>query len=76
MLFFLEIIHLLVEETNRYYWIYFDTLDKGWSPLPDVAIQEMYSFLAIIVQMGHDQKDMIKLTGTQQNNLVCSFMER
>jgi len=60
MLFFLEIIHLLVEETNRHYWIYFDTLDKGWSPLPDVTIQEMYSFLAIIVQMGHDQKDMMK----------------
>jgi len=25
-----------------------------------VSIQERYSFLAIIVQMGHDQKDMLK----------------
>jgi hypothetical protein len=34
--------------------------DKGWSPLPDVTIQEMYTFLAIIVQMVHDQKDRLK----------------
>jgi hypothetical protein len=28
MLFFLEIIQLLIEETNRYYYQYLDTLDK------------------------------------------------
>jgi len=31
MLFFFEIIQLLVEETNRYYHQYLDALDKGRS---------------------------------------------
>jgi hypothetical protein len=53
MLFFFEIIQLSVEETNRYYHQYLGTLDKEWSPLPDVTAQEMCLFVAIIVQMGH-----------------------
>jgi len=53
MLFFFEIIQLLVEETNRYYHQYLGTLDKEWSPLTDVTVQEMCFFVAIIVQMGH-----------------------
>jgi hypothetical protein len=60
MLLFLEIIHLLVVETNRYYHQYLDTLDKGQSVLPDMTVQEMCSFLAIILQMGHDLKDTLK----------------
>jgi hypothetical protein len=48
MLFFVEIIQLLVEETNRYHHQHLDTLDKGQSPLPDVNVQEMCLFLAII----------------------------
>jgi len=47
MLFFVEIIQLLVEETNRYHHQYLDTLDKGQSLLPDVTVQEMFLFLAI-----------------------------
>jgi hypothetical protein len=57
---FLEIVQLLVEETNSYYHQYMDTLDKGRSPLPDVAVQEMHLFLAITVQMRHDQMDILK----------------
>jgi hypothetical protein len=59
MLFFLEIMQLLVEESNRYYHQYLDTLDEGRSPLHDVTIWEMYLFLSIIVQMGHDQRDRL-----------------
>jgi hypothetical protein len=51
---------LLVEETNRYDHQYLDTLHEGSSPLPDLTIQEMYLFLSITAQMGHDQKDRIK----------------
>jgi hypothetical protein len=40
-----------VEKTNRYYQQYSDKLDKGQTPLPDFTLQEMCSFLAIIVQM-------------------------
>jgi hypothetical protein len=37
-----------------------DALDVGWYPLPDVTVQEMCLFLAIIVQMGQDQRDTLK----------------
>jgi hypothetical protein len=47
MLYFESVIALLVEETNRYYYQYLDTLDDGPSPLPDVTESEM--FLAIII---------------------------
>jgi hypothetical protein len=60
MPFFLEIIQLLVVETNRYYHQDLDTLDEGGSPLPNVTVQEMYLFLVIILQMGHDLKDTLK----------------
>jgi hypothetical protein len=58
MLCFLEMIYLLVEEKHILPAI-LDTLNEGWSPLPDVTIQEMYPCLAVIVQMGHDQKDAL-----------------
>jgi hypothetical protein len=45
-----------VEDINRYYQKYLDMLDEGWSPLPDVTIQEML----LKVQMEHDQKGMLK----------------
>jgi hypothetical protein len=47
-LYFLKIIHLLVEETNRYYQQYFNTLDKGQFPLPDATIQKTYFFLPLL----------------------------
>jgi hypothetical protein len=40
MLFFREIIHLLVEETNRYYHQYLYSLEDGPSHLPDVIDSE------------------------------------
>jgi hypothetical protein len=60
MLYFLEIIQLLVEEAKRYYQKYLDILNGGQSPLPNVTIQEKYSFLAITVQMEYNQKDILK----------------
>jgi len=36
------------------------TLDEGWPPQPEVTVEEMYLFLAIIVEMGHPQTDMLK----------------
>lgn len=52
MLFFCEVILLLVEERNMLSPL-LDMLDKWWSPLPGVTVQEMYLFLAIIVLMRH-----------------------
>jgi hypothetical protein len=59
MLYFTAIIHLLVVETNRYYHQYLDRLDDGPSR-PDVTNSEMFLFLGIIIQMGHDIRDRIK----------------
>jgi hypothetical protein len=42
MLFFLEIIQLLAEETNKCHQQCLATLDEEDSPLHDVTIQEMY----------------------------------
>jgi hypothetical protein len=70
MLFFLEIIQLLVVEAKRHYHQYLDTLDKGWSPLPDMTVQEM--FLAIILQMRHDKgynESIMEYSGTVQYTL-------
>jgi hypothetical protein len=59
MLYFASVITLVVEETNRYYHQYLDTLDGGPSPLPDVTESELFLFLVIIVQMGHDICDSL-----------------
>jgi hypothetical protein len=66
MLFFLEIMQLLVEETNRYYHQYLDTLDEGCSPLPDVTVQEMYLFLSVTVLLPKRQTGrlLVPPTGT------------
>jgi hypothetical protein len=43
---------MLVEETNRYYHQYLETIAEGRSPLPDVTILEMYLFVSIVLQVG------------------------
>jgi hypothetical protein len=48
LLFFAEIITLLVVETNRYYHQFLDNFDDGPSPLRDVTEAEMLAFLADI----------------------------
>jgi hypothetical protein len=60
VLYFAAVIPLVVQETNRYYRQYLDTLDNGPSPAPDITECEMFLFLAIIVQMGHDIRDSLK----------------
>jgi hypothetical protein len=57
---FAGVITLLVEETNQYYQKYLDVLDSGPSPVPDVTESEMFPFLEIIVQLGHDIPDKLK----------------
>ena len=47
LLYFAEIITLLVVENNRYYHDHLDRLDEGPSPLPDVTEAEMLVFLEI-----------------------------
>ncbi|PNF38713.1 hypothetical protein B7P43_G16719 [Cryptotermes secundus] len=60
ILYFAWIIRLLVEETNRYYHQHLDKLQDGLSPRPDVTDSQMFLFLGIIIQMGHDIRDRLK----------------
>jgi hypothetical protein len=73
MLFFSEIIHLLVEETNRYYHQYLDSLEDGPSPLPDVTNSEMFLFLGIIIQMDHYIRDRIRDYWVTAEQFLTSF---
>ncbi|PNF17185.1 hypothetical protein B7P43_G06584 [Cryptotermes secundus] len=73
LLFFREIIHLLVEETNRYYHQYLDSLEDGPSPLPDITDSEMFLFLGVIIQMGHDIRDQIRDYWATAEQFLTSF---
>jgi len=52
-----EIIQLLVKATDI---ALLDAVDEGHYTLPEVTVQEMYVFLAVIVQMGYDLRDTLK----------------
>jgi len=43
--------------------------------LPDVTIQEMYCFLSVTVQMGHDQRDIMKSYWSELEQFLCPFTE-
>jgi len=59
LLYFAEIITLLVVETNCYYQDYVDRLDDGPSPEPDITQAEIFVFLALKIQMGHGVRDKL-----------------
>ena len=57
--FFTEIFHLLVEQTNVYYQ---QDLDRKTGPsrqLPDIMLPDMMIFIALALQMGHTLKDTL-----------------
>jgi hypothetical protein len=76
MLYFATVITLVVEETNRYYRQYLDTLDNGPSPAPDITECDMFLFLAIIVQMGHDIRDSLKDYWTVTEQFCTPFYSK
>jgi len=55
-LFFHQIFVILLRETNRYFHQYVAYLDEAGKTAqqPDVTMEELYRFVAIIIQMGHD----------------------
>jgi len=59
LLYFAEIISLLIVETNCYYQDYIDRLDDGPCPEPDVTEAEMFVFLALTIQMGHGVREKL-----------------
>jgi len=53
LLFFVEIITLLVVETNRCYDQFLENSDDGPSPEREVTEAKKFAFLALTLQMGH-----------------------
>jgi len=73
MLFFREIITLLVVETNRYYHDCFDSTDGQHHPQRDVTEAEMFVFLALTLQMGHTIQGKLEDYWTKLKQLCCAF---
>jgi hypothetical protein len=73
MLYFVSVIDLLVTETNRYSHQYLDRQDKTPTPLPDIMNSEMFLFLAITVQMGHDIHDRLRDCWTRTEQFFALF---
>jgi len=62
LLFFAEIITLLLVETNRYYHQFLDNFDDGPSAQHEVTEAEMFVFLALTLQMGHTRTGLAAIT--------------
>jgi len=73
LLYFAEIITLLVVETKRYYHDHLDILDEGPSPQPDVTEAKMLVFLAITIQMGQCIRDKLTDYWSGAYNFLTPF---
>jgi len=73
LLFFVEIITLLFVETNRYYYQFLENSDDGHCPESEVTEVEMFSFLALTLQMGHTVQDRLEDHWTKMEQLRIPF---
>ena len=75
MLFFRQIFHLTLEETNHYFHQY--TASKNIASTSaqssDITIQEIYTFFTIIIQMGHDQHGSLKDYWSREKQYCTPF---
>jgi hypothetical protein len=62
ILFFQQVLQIVLQETNRYFhqFMAFQDIPGPSVQPPNITIEELYKFLAIIIQMGHDQRDTLK----------------
>jgi len=59
ILYFTEIFHLLVEQTNLYCEQFLDRQARPSRRLPDITLPDMMTFIALALQMGHILKDTL-----------------
>jgi hypothetical protein len=59
ILFFTEIFHLLVEQTNMYYQKHLHRQARPSHQLPDITLLDMVTFVALALQMGYELKDTL-----------------
>ena len=77
-LFFRRIFAIILTETNRYFHQYVASLDEAGkiAQQPDVTMEELYRFFAIIIQMGHDQRDCLKDYWTREEQYFTLFYSK
>jgi len=73
LLFFAEIITLLVVETNHFYHQFLENSDDRPSPQHEVTEAEMFAFLALTLQMGHTVQDRLEDYWTKMEQLHTAF---
>lgn len=62
-LFFEEVFHIILEETNRYFHQFIAKRNIPSTSVgpdevsPDISLEELYKFFALIIQMAHNQRD-------------------
>ena len=71
LLFFMEFITLLVVDTNRYYYQFLDNSDSGPSPHHEVTRAEMFTFLALTLQMRYTVQGRLEDYWTKMEQLCC-----
>ena len=76
LLFFAEIITLLVVEKNRYYHQFLENSDDGHSPEREVTEAEMFAFLALTLQMGHTIQGRLRDYWTKMEQLLLSIQRK
>ena len=76
LLFFAEIVTLLVVETNRHYQQFLDNFEDGPSPQREVTEAEMFSFLALTLQMGHTVQDRLQDYWKKWNSFSLHSMDK
>ena len=73
--FFQKIFEIVLIETNRYFHQYVASLDESSisAQQPDITIEEMYQFVAILIQTGHDQRDCLKDYWSREEQYFTPF---
>jgi hypothetical protein len=60
ILFFRQVFQIILTETNHYFHQYTSSRTTGSTSAqpPDITMEEMYRFFALIIQMGHDRHSL------------------
>ena len=74
LLFFAEIITLLVVEMNRYYHQFLENSDSGHSTKHEVTETEMFAFLALTLRMGHTFQGRLEDYWTKNGTALHSIL--
>ena len=73
LMFFTEIFHLLVEQTNVLYQQHLDRQAGPSRRLPDIKLPDMITFVALALQMRHELKDTLHDYWSRRRQLHSPF---